>query len=140
MTFEEKLLNKNGFNNDIAYDVFNSYIGNGKDLYIVYPLELEDNILIRDNISDNVLRTVKDYITEWELYRKYRYSHHYELQKEMIRNEAISHLDKLDKLKEIMNEGISPYEWFCTKSYVDNCYILYLEKDELKFLGYDRWL
>jgi hypothetical protein len=139
LTFEEKLLNRNGFNNDIAYDVFNSYVGNNKDLYIVYPLELKDNMLIRDNIYENVLKVVRDYITEWELYRKYRYSHHYELQKEMMRNEAINHLDKLDKLKAIMNEGISPYEWFCAKSYVDNCYILYLEEDELKFLGYDRW-
>ena len=138
MIFEEELLHRNGFD-DVEYDVFNSYVGNNKDLYIVYPLELKDNMLIRDNIYENVLEVVKDYIIEWELYRKYRYSPHYEFQKEMMRNETISHLDRLDKLKEFMNEGISPYEWFCTKSYVDNCYILYLEKDELEFLGYDRW-
>lgn len=99
-----------------------------RDLYILYPLELADEQILKDNIQ-KMRKVIREYIDESELYKKCidkadRF--HFDLQKTAMINEAHNHQEKADELAEIMNEGISPYAWYYYNTM--NRYIVYLDK------------
>ena len=85
-----------------------------KDLYVLYPSDLEHEQILKDNIP-KMLKVVREYIEESELYKKYmdRVDRlHFDSQKIAMIKEAYSHQKRADELVEIMDEGISPYGWY----------------------------
>lgn len=99
-----------------------------RDLYILYPLKLADEQVLKDNIQ-KMRKVIREYIDEFELYKKCidkadRF--HFDLQKTAMINEAHNHQEKADELAEIMNEGISSYAWYYYNTM--NEYIVYLNK------------
>lgn len=112
MTFEERI-REYCLRSDIVYERILS-LSCEKDLYILYPLKLSDEQILKDNIL-KMLKVIREYIEESELYKKCmdrvdRF--HFDSQKTTMINEAHSHQEKADELAEIMNEGISPYAWY----------------------------
>ena len=82
-----------------------------KDLYILYPSELGNEQIIKDNIP-KMLKVIREYIKESELYKGCMNrvdKFYFDSQKTAMINEAHRHQEKADELAEIMNEGISPY-------------------------------
>lgn len=99
-----------------------------KDLYILYPSELANEQILKDNIS-KMLKVIREYIEESELYKECMDrvdKLHFDSQKIVMINEAHSHQNKADELAEIMNEGISPYAWYDYNTM--NGYVVYLDK------------
>jgi hypothetical protein len=100
-----------------------------KDVYILYPLKLKDEQILKDNIP-KMLKVIKKYISESELYGYYMSrvdKLHFDSQKIAMINEAHSHQEKADELAEIMNEGISPYAWYYHDA-MQYGYVVYLDK------------
>ena len=100
-----------------------------KDLYVLYPSELEDEQILKDNIP-KMLKVIREYIEESELYKKCMDrvdKFHFDSQKTTMINEAHNHQEKADELAEIMNEGISPYAWYYHDA-MQHGYIVYLDK------------
>lgn len=127
MTFEERI-REYCLRSDIVYERIFSSPG-GKDLHILYPSELKNEQILKDNIP-KMLKVIKKYIRESELYGCYMSRAdklHFDLQKTVMINEAHSHQEKADELAEIMNEGISPYFWYYHEV-MQYGYVVYLDK------------
>jgi hypothetical protein len=126
LTFEEKI-HECCLRSDIAYEKI-LFSPCEKDLYILYPSELANEQIIKDNIP-KMLKVIREYIKESELYNGYMNrvdKFHFDSQKTAMINETHRHQEKADELAEIMNEGISPYAWY----YYDVMqygYIVYLD-------------
>lgn len=100
-----------------------------KDLYILYPLELADEQILKDNIQ-KMRKVIKEHIEESELYKECmdrvdRF--HFDSQKTAMIEEAYSHQKRADELAEIMDEGISPYAWYYYDA-MQYGYAVYLDK------------
>lgn len=125
MTFEERL-REYCLHSDVAYKRILS-LSYEKDIYILYPSELKDEQILKDNIR-KMLKVIREYINEGELYG-YCMSEvnrlHFDSQKTDVINEASDHQRRADKLAEIMNEGISPYAWYYRDT--SHGYIVYLD-------------
>ena len=67
MTFEEKI-HEYCLRLDIAYERI-LFPPCEKDLYILYPSELVNEQIIKDNIT-KMLKVIREYIKESELYKK----------------------------------------------------------------------
>ena len=112
MTFEKRI-HDYCLRSDVVYERILSSPG-GKDLYVLYPSELEYEQILKDNIP-KMLKVIREYIEESELYRECMDrvdKLHFDSQKTAMINGAHSHQEKADELAEIMNEGISPYVWY----------------------------
>ena len=127
MTFEERI-HDYCLRSDVVYErILSSPCG--KDLYVLYPSELKDEQILKDNIP-KMLKVIKKYISESELYGYYMSRAdkiYFDSQKIAMINEAYSHQEKADELAEIMNEGISPYAWYCHDA-MQHGYVVYLDK------------
>ena len=100
-----------------------------KDLYILYPLKLSDEQILKDNIP-KMLKVIREYIEESELYKKCMDrvdKFHFDSQKTAMINGAYKHQKRADELAEIMNEGISPYAWYYHDA-MQYGYVVYLDK------------
>lgn len=128
MTFEERI-REHCLQSDMMYErILSSSCG--KNLYVLYPSELEHEQILKDNIP-KMLEVIKKYISESELYGYYMSRAdklHFDLQKTAMINEAHSHQEKADELAEIMNEGISPYSWYYHDA-MQYGYVVYLDKN-----------
>lgn len=128
MTFEERI-HEHCLQSDMVYErIFSSSCE--KNLYVLYPLELENEQILKDNIP-KMLKVIKKYISESELYRYYMDrvdKLHFDSQKIAMINEANSHQEKADELAEIMDEGISPYAWYYHDA-MQYGYVVYLDKN-----------
>lgn len=129
MTFE-KIIHDYCLRSDIVYERILSFSSLcRKDLYVLYPSELEDEQILKDNIP-KMLKVIREYIEESELYKKCMDrvdKFHFDSQKTTMINEAHNHQEKADELAEIMNEGISPYAWYYHDA-MQHGYIVYLDK------------
>ena len=127
MTFEERI-HDYCLRSDVVYErILSSPCG--KDLYVLYPLELKEEQILKDNIP-KMLKVIKKYISESELYGYYMSRAdkiYFDSQKIAMINEAHSHQEKADELAEIMNEGISPYAWYYHDA-MQYGYVVYLDK------------
>ena len=127
MTFEKRI-HEYCLRSDVVYErILSSPCG--KDLYVLYPSELEYEQILKDNIP-KMLKVIKKYISESELYGYYMSrvdKLHFDSQKIAMINEAHSHQEKADELAEIMNEGISPYAWYYHDA-MQYGYVVYLDK------------
>ena len=127
MIFEERI-REYCLRSDVVYERILSFTY-GKDLYVLYPSELEDEQILKDNIP-KMLKVIREYIEESELYKKCMDrvdKLHFDSQKTAMINEAHSHQEKADELAEIMNEGISPYAWYYYDA-MQYGYVVYLDK------------
>ena len=127
MTFEEKLREYCLRSDVVCEQIFSPPCE--KDLFVLYPSELENEQILKDNIS-KMLKVIKKYISESELYGYYMNrvdKLYFDSQKTAMMNEAYKHQEKAEKLAEIMNEGISPYAWYYYNT--KNGYIVYLDKN-----------
>ena len=127
MIFEERIC-EYCLRSDVVYERILS-LSYEKDLYILYPLKLSDEQILKDNIP-KMLKVIREYIDESELYKKYMdrvNRFHFDSQKTAMTNEAHSHQEKADELAEIMNEGISPYAWYYHDA-MQYGYVVYLDK------------
>lgn len=128
LTFEERI-HEHCLRSDMVYErILSSPCG--KDLYILYPSELKDEQILKDNIQ-KMRKVIREYIDESELYRYYMDKVdrlHFDSQKIAMINKAHSHQKKADELDEIMNEGISPYAWYYYNTNTINGYVVYLDK------------
>lgn len=127
MTFEKRI-HDYCLRSDVVYERILS-LSYEKDLYILYPLKLSDEQILKDNIP-KMLKVIREYIEESELYRECMDrvdKLHFDSQKTAMINEAHSHQEKADELAEIMNEGISPYAWYYHDA-MQYGYIVYLDK------------
>lgn len=127
MAFEERI-REYCLRSDVVYEriLSSTY---GKDLYVLYPSELEHEQILKDNIP-KMLKVIREYIEESELYRECMDrvdKFHFDSQKTTMINEAHNHQEKADELAEIMNEGISPYAWYYHDA-MQHGYIVYLDK------------
>lgn len=129
MTFEERI-REYCLRSDVVYERILSFSSLcRKDLYVLYPSELEDEQILKDNIP-KMLKVIREYIEESELYKKCMDrvdKFHFDSQKTTMINEAHNHQEKADELAEIMNEGISPYAWYYHDA-MQHGYIVYLDK------------
>lgn len=128
MTFEERI-HEYCLRSDVVYERILSFSSPcRKDLYVLYPSELEDEQILKDNIP-KMLKVIREYIEELNLYSKYMRKadeFYFDSQKQLMKNEAYKHQKRADELAEIMNEGISPYAWYSQKC--EDCYVVYLDK------------
>lgn len=127
MTFEERI-HEYCLRSDVVHERILS-LSCEKDLYILYPLKLADEQILKDNIQ-NMRKVIREYIEESELYKKCMDrvdKFHFDSQKTAMIDEAHSHQEKADELAEIMNEGISPYAWYYHDA-MQYGYIVYLDK------------
>ena len=126
MIFEERI-REHCLRSNMVYERILS-LSCEKDLYILYPLKLADEQILKDNIQ-KMRKVIRKYIDESELYKKCIDEVdrlHFDLQKTAMINEAHNHQEKADKLVEIMNEGISPYAWHYYNTM--NGHVVYLDK------------
>lgn len=126
MIFEERI-REYCLRSDLVYERILSS-PREKDLYILYPSELKNEQILKDNIP-KMLKVIREYIEESGLYRKCMDrvdKFHFDSQKTAMINEAHSHQEKADKLAEIINEGISPYAWYYHDA-MQYGYVVYLD-------------
>ena len=126
MIFEERI-REYCLRSDLVYERILSS-PREKDLYILYPSELKNEQILKDNIP-KMLKVIREYIEESGLYRKCMDrvdKFHFDSQKTAMINEAHSHQEKADKLAEIINEGISPYVWYSHDA-LQYGYVVYLD-------------
>ena len=126
MIFEERI-REFCLRSDMVYERILS-LSCEKDLYILYPLKLADEQILKDNIQ-KMRKVIREYIHESETYLRCMdksKEFYFNSQMKSFVDEAHSHQEKADELAEIMNEGISPYAW----SYYNtmNGYIVFLVK------------
>lgn len=127
MIFEERI-REHCLRSDIVYERILSSPGE-KDVYILYPLKLEDEQILKDNIP-KMLKVIREYIHESEMYRRCMdksKEFYFNSQMKSFVDEAYSHQEKADELAEIMNEGISPYAWYYYDA-MQYGYVVYLDK------------
>ena len=127
MTFEERI-REHCLRSNMVYERILLY-SCGKDLYVLYPLKLENEQILKDNIS-NMLKVIRKYIHESEMYQRCMdksKEFYFNSQMKSFVDEAHSHQEKADELAEIMNEGISPYAWYCHDA-MQHGYVVYLDK------------
>ena len=127
MIFEERI-REYCLRSDLVYERILS-LSCEKDLYILYPLKLSDEQILKDNIQ-KMQKVIREYIDESELYKKCMDrvdKFYFDSQKTTMINEAHSHQEKADELAEIMNEGISPYAWYYHDA-MQYGYVVYLDK------------
>lgn len=126
MTFEERI-REHCLRSNMVYERILSY-SCGKDLYVLYPSKLENEQILKDNIS-NMLKVIREYIHESEMYQRCidkSKEFYFNSQMKSFVNEAHNHQEKADELAEIMNEGISPYAWYYYNTMEG--YVVYLDK------------
>lgn len=126
MTFEERI-REYCLRSDVVYERILS-LSYEKDLYILYPLKLSDEQILKDNIP-KMLKVIREYIDELNLYSKYMRKadeFYFDSQKQPMKNEAYKHQKRADELAEIMDDGISPYAWYSHEC--EDCYVVYLDK------------
>lgn len=127
MIFEEQI-REHCLRSDMVYErILSSSCG--KDLYVLYPSKLENEQILKDNIS-NMLKVIREYIHESEMYRRCMdksKEFYFNSQMKSFVDEAYSHQEKADELAEIMNEGISPYAWYYHDT-MQYGYVVYLDK------------
>ena len=126
MTFEERI-REYCLRSDVVYERILSSPG-GKDLYVLYPSELEYEQILKDNIP-KMLKVIREYIEESESYMECMDrvdKLHFDSQKTAMINGAHSHQEKADELAEIMNDGISPYAWYYHDA-MQYGYVVYLD-------------
>lgn len=126
MTFEERI-RELCLRSDMVYERILS-LSCEKDLYILYPLELADEQILKDNIQ-KMLKVIREYIHESETYLRCMdksKEFYFNSQMKSFVDEAHNHQEKVDELAEIMNEGISPYAWGYYNTM--NGYIVFLVK------------
>lgn len=94
MTFEERI-HDYCLRSDVVYErILSSPCG--KDLYVLYPSELEHEQILKDNIT-KMLKVIREYIEESELYKKRMDrvdKFHFDSQKTTMINGAHSHQKK----------------------------------------------
>lgn len=105
MTFEERI-HEYCLRSDVVHERILS-LSCEKYLYILYPLKLADEQILKDNIQ-NMRKVIREYIEESELYKKCmdrvdRF--HFDSQKTTMINEAHSHQEKADELAEIIESS-----------------------------------
>lgn len=128
MTFEEKLREYCLRSDVVCEKIFSPPCE--KDLFVLYPSELKNEQILKDNIP-KMLKVIKKHISEYELCEYYMNrvdKLYFDSQKIAMMNEAYKHQEKAEKLAEIMNEGISPYAWYYYYN-TKNGYIVYLDKN-----------
>lgn len=126
MTFEKRI-HDYCLRSDVVYERILS-LSCEKDLYILYPLKLSDEQILKDNIQ-KMQKVIREYIGELKLYSKYMRKadeFYFDSQKQPMKNEAYKHQKRADELAEIMNDGISPYAWYSREC--EGCYVVYLDK------------
>lgn len=126
MTFEERI-REHCLRSNMVYERILSY-SCGKDLYVLYPSKLENEQILKDNIS-NMLKVIREYIHESEMYQRCidkSKEFYFNSQMKSFVDEAHNHQEKADELAEIMNEGISPYAWYYYNTMEG--YVVYLDK------------
>lgn len=126
MIFEERI-REHCLRSDLMYERILS-LSCEKDLYILYPLELADEQILKDNIP-KMLKVIREYIHESETYLRCMdksKEFYFNSQMKSFVDEAHNHQEKVDELAEIMNEGISPYAWGYYNTM--NGYIVFLVK------------
>ena len=126
MIFEERI-REYCLRSDLVYERILSFTY-GKDLYVLYPSELEYEQILKDNIP-KMLKVIREYIEESELYRECMDrvdKLHFDSQKTAMINGVHSHQEKADELAEIMNDGISPYAWYYHDA-MQYGYVVYLD-------------
>ena len=112
MTFEERI-RELCLRSNMVYERILS-LSCEKDLYILCPLELADEQILKDNIP-KMLKVIREYIHESETYLRCMdksKEFYFNSQMKSFVDEAHNHQEKVDELAEIMNEGISPYVWY----------------------------
>lgn len=127
MTFEERI-RELCLRSDMVYERILSLSCEKKDLYILCPLELADEQILKDNIP-KMLKVIREYIHESETYLRCMdksKEFYFNSQMKSFVDEAHNHQEKVDELAEIMNEGISPYAWGYYNTM--NGYIVFLVK------------
>lgn len=127
MIFEERI-REHCLRSDLVYERILSLSCEKKDLYILYPLELADEQILKDNIP-KMLKVIREYIHESETYLRCMdksKEFYFNSQMKSFVDEAHNHQEKVDELAEIMNEGISPYAWGYYNTM--NGYIVFLVK------------
>lgn len=127
MTFEERI-RELCLRSDMVYERILSLSCEKKDLYILCPLELADEQILKDNIP-KMLKVIRKYIHESETYLRCMdksKEFYFNSQMKSFVDEAHNHQEKVDELAEIMNEGISPYAWGYYNTM--NGYIVFLVK------------
>lgn len=126
MIFEERI-REHCLRSDLVYERILS-LSCEKDLYILYPLKLADEQILKDNIQ-KMRKVIREYIHESETYLRCMdksKEFYFNSQMKSFVDEAHSHQEKADKLAEIMNEGISPYAWYYYNTM--NGHVVYLDK------------
>lgn len=126
MIFEERI-REHCLRSDLVYERILS-LSCEKDLHILYPLELADEQILKDNIP-KMLKVIREYIHESEAYLRCMdksKEFYFNSQMKSFVDEAHNHQEKVDELAEIMNEGISPYA--CGYYNTMNGYIVFLVK------------
>lgn len=126
MTFEERI-HEYCLRSDVVHERILS-LSCEKDLYILYPLKLSDEQILKDNIQ-KMQKVIREYIDEPNLYSKYMRKadeFYFDSQKQSMKNEAYKHQKRADDLAEIMDDGISPYAWYSQEC--EDCYVVYLDK------------
>ena len=127
MIFEERI-RELCLRSDMVYERILSLSCEKKDLYILCPLELADEQILKDNIP-KMLKVIREYIHESETYLRCMdksKEFYFNSQMKSFVDEAHNHQEKVDELAEIMNEGISPYAWGYYNTM--NGYIVFLVK------------
>ena len=127
MTFEERI-HEYCLRSDVVHERILS-LSCEKDLYILYPLKLADEQILKDNIQ-NMRKVIREYIHESETYLRCMdksKEFYFNSQMKSFVDEAHSHQEKADELAEIMNEGISPYAWYYHDA-MQYWYVVYLDK------------
>lgn len=127
MTFEERIY-EYCLRSDIVCERILS-LSCEKDLYILYPLKLSDEQILKDNIQ-KMQKVIREYIDELNLYSKYMRKadeFYFDSQKQSMKNEAYKHQKRADDLAEIMDDGISPYAWYYHDA-MQYGYVVYLDK------------
>lgn len=108
------------------------------DLTVVFPKELQNEAILKNNISE-MLQVIEEYISEYELYKlccRKADEFYFDIQKNLMFDEANVHCDKVNELYKVINKNLFPYFWAYLKGpYKDinehrlNCtYIVYLDK------------
>lgn len=126
MIFEERI-REHCLRSDLVYERILS-LSCEKDLYILYPLKLADEQILKDNIQ-KMRKVIREYIHESETYLRCMdksKEFYFNSQMKSFVDEAHNHQEKVDELAEIMNEGISPYAWGYYNTM--NGYIVFLVK------------
>ena len=126
LTFEKRI-HDYCLRSDVVYERILS-LSCEKDLYVLYPSELKNEQILKDNIP-KMLKVIREYIYESETYLRCMdksKQFYFNSQMKSFVDEAHSHQEKAYKLAEIMNEGISPYAWYYYNTM--NGYIVYLDK------------